>query len=357
MPILKIDVLFGGQSREHDVSIVSALSIINGLVGMRRHYEVWPVYITQDGEWYRAQTPLFEQVNELNLRNLVKTGCLVSPSLNPTHKIYHSPKGPAPLPDIYFPVLHGTKGEDGTIQGLFEMMNIPYVGSGVIGGSCGMDKEIMKRLFHTYGLPLLRWKCFEWIEWKKNSQSIVRQIKKNLSYPLFIKPANLGSSVGISKVTGEKTIKKAIREAFSYDQKIVVEEGRNVREIECSILGNHSPRVSEPGEIIPSSEFYDYQDKYCSNKARLCIPALLTAKQVRTIKEMAITAFKAVNARGLSRVDFFICKKNGRIFVNEINTFPGFTQISMYPKLWECSHVSFSDLLNELIKLGMERRK
>jgi D-alanine-D-alanine ligase len=356
MTLLRVDILFGGQSQEHDVSILSAVSIINGLIQLPDRYEVWPVYLTREGEWYRSSKPLAVPASEKSLRGLVQNGILVSPSLNPRHKIYYTSNDSVPLPDIYFPVLHGTKGEDGTIQGLFEMMDIPYVGSGVTGGCCGMDKEIMKRLFASRGLPLLRWMSFEWEEWKENPQAILKQIKESLPYPLFFKPANLGSSVGISKVTKEQEITKAVELAFSHDRKLIVEEGREVREIECAVLGNYSVRASLPGEIIPGADFYDYQDKYSSNKAKLCIPALLSKDQSETIREMALTAFKAVNALGLSRVDFFICKKSGELFVNEINTFPGFTQISMYPKLWEHTGLPFQKLLEELITIAWERK-
>lgn len=356
--MITVDVICGGQSGEHDVSTVSASAIANGLIKQNDKYRVYGVYITKDGQWFRSSMPFDERVAPESFKSMVSDSLWVTPSVNPRKKTYFNDKGVAgALPDIMFPVLHGTKGEDGVIQGLFELMNIPYVGSGVGGGMCGMDKDIMRTLFKAEGLPLLPWLSFEREYWEENEKEMIHQIQDRIPFPLFVKPANLGSSVGISKVLNPEELKESMQLAFRYDNKVVVEEGRSVREIECSVLGNQNCRASVPGEIIPGADFYDYEDKYHGNKASLAIPAPISEILKSTLQSYAIRAFKSVQAQGLSRVDFFICKNTGEVYVNEINTFPGFTQISMYPKLWEASGISFNDLLSQLINLGFERYK
>lgn len=352
---IMIDVICGGESGEHEVSVLSAVSISNGLLAMNDRYHVYGLYITARGEWFRSKEPLHKKCDPQTFKNLSHEGIKVSPSVNPNEKIYFGFDGNRyDLPDIYFPVLHGTKGEDGVIQGLFELMNIPYVGSGVEGGMCGMDKAVMRTLFEEGGLPVLPWRSVTLEEWEEKKDTLKPQIEEELGFPIFVKPSNLGSSVGISKAHDSNELESAMKLAFEFGNKAVLEEGREVREIECAVLGNEKIQVSDPGEIIPGSEFYDYNDKYHGNKAKLSIPADLSLEVANKVKDYAGRAFLSVNAKGLSRVDFFICKKTKALFVNEINTFPGFTNISMYPKLWEYSGIPFGELIQKLIDLGFD---
>jgi len=259
-------------------------------------------------------------------------------------------------------VLHGTFGEDGTIQGLLELADIPYVGAGVLGSAAGMDKDIMKSLFRSAGLPIVKHVTVLRSEWETNSKKVERLIESKLKYPVFVKPANLGSSVGISKARQGKELGPAIKEAARFDRKIVIERGvggrkQKAREIECSVLGNDQPKASVPGEIVPGKEFYDYTAKYLDEGSQLIIPAKLTNAETRKIQELAIKAFQAVDCSGLARVDFLMDPKNRKIYVNEINTMPGFTAISMYPKLWAASGLAYPDLIERLIEFGLERHR
>ena len=262
--------------------------------------------------------------------------------------------------DVIFPVLHGTFGEDGTIQGLLELADIPYVGAGVLGSAAGMDKDIMKALFRAAGLAIVKHVTVLRSEWQANPLKVQKLIENKLKYPLFIKPANLGSSVGISKAHDHKELGPAIDEAAKFDRKIVIEQGvggrtQKAREIECSVLGNDQPQASVPGEIVPSTEFYDYNAKYLDEGSQLIIPAKLSKAQTKEVQRLAIGAFKAVDCSGLARVDFLMDPKSQKIYLNEINTMPGFTAISMYPKLWAASGVPYPDLIERLIQLGLER--
>jgi D-alanine-D-alanine ligase len=265
--------------------------------------------------------------------------------------------------DVIFPVLHGTFGEDGTIQGLLELADIPYVGAGVLGSAAGMDKDVMKRLFSASGLPIVKHVTILRNEWQNDPRKITREIERQLKYPLFVKPANLGSSVGISKAHDRKELGPAIETAAGYDRKIVIEQGaggkkRKARELECSVLGNDEPEASTVGEIVPSAEFYDYNAKYLDEGSQLIIPAELTKKQTKEVQEMAVGAFQAVDCSGLARVDFLMDPKDGKqakIYLNEINTMPGFTSISMYPKLWAASGLKYPDLIDRLLQLALER--
>ncbi len=353
-----LDLLFGGRSQEHEIAILSAVSVLNALVKMPDEFTVFAVYLSKEGTWFRSQTPLSHSVDVSALKKLEKEGISVSPSVDPKEAVYYSSHSgnTLPLPDLFFPVLHGTNGEDGTIQGLFELMGKPFVGSSVLGGSCGMDKEIMKRLFVSEGLPVLSWAAFHKEDWEENSEEILNKIESHFSYPVFVKPSSLGSSVGISKATDKKSLRHSIELGFSHGEKILVEEGRVVREIECAILGNHRLRASCLGEVVPGADFYDFEDKYKTGTAVLKIPAELSSSMTQAITQMALQAYRAIGARGLSRVDFFVCKDTEEIFVNETNTFPGFTQNSMYPKLFENSGLAFPDLLRELIRLGLEKK-
>jgi D-alanine-D-alanine ligase len=262
--------------------------------------------------------------------------------------------------DIIFPVLHGTFGEDGTIQGLLELAELPYVGAGVLGSAAGMDKDIMKQLFRSAGLPIVKHVTILRRQWEKDPKAVRRQVEKTLKYPLFVKPANLGSSVGISKAHDRRELGPAIEEAARYDRKIIIEQGvggkrRKARELECSVLGNDEPQASVVGEVVPVKEFYDYAAKYLEEGSDLLIPAKLTKPQMKLVQQMAVRAFQAVDCSGLGRVDFLMDPQTQKIYVNEINTMPGFTSISMYPKLWAASGVPYPELIDRLIRLGLER--
>jgi D-alanine-D-alanine ligase len=349
-----VDVLCGGRSEEHDISVLSAVAILNGLVSLTPRPRMHAVYIDREGAWFRSRAPLSGAVDEAALKALGKQGIPCSPSVNPRERIYHAPQSSLPLPDIFFPVLHGRNGEDGTVQGLFTIMDIPYVGSSPCGGACGMDKEIMRRLFESGGLPLLPWRSADRGDWKDRPGEIEKSLRADLKLPLFVKPSSAGSSIGVSRVESETELSRALARAFDLGDKVIVEQAGNVREIECAVLGNRRCRVSAPGEILPGAEFYDFHDKYRSGKSKLVIPAPLSENRVGEIASLARRAFRLVDARGLSRVDFFLCRDTGKCFVNEINTFPGFTRISMFPRLWEYSGVPFRDLLKTLLELGFE---
>jgi len=262
-----------------------------------------------------------------------------------------------PQLDVVFPVLHGTFGEDGTIQGLLELVGIPYVGAGVLGSAAAMDKDVMKRLFRDAGLPVVEWLMVLRSEWKQDAARLRKQIEAKLGYPLFVKPANLGSSVGISKVHERAELTAALDLAAAYDRKLIVEKGLDAREIECSVLGNDKPEASVPGEIIPVNEFYDYEAKYVKEGSEIVIPAKLSRAQARRVKDLALRAFRAVDCAGMARVDFLLDRPSGKLFVNEVNTIPGFTPISMYPKMWEASGLPYPELLDRLIQLAFERQQ
>ena len=311
----------GGMSGEYEVSLVSGKSVINSLD--KNKYDAVPITITKDGKWSN---------------NII--------SADPNQQSF----------DVILPILHGTYGEDGKIQGLLEMANLPYVGAGVIGSAAAMDKIVAKQLFETAGLNNVNFEHFLSKDWQKNQSEIIDQIESSLNYPIFVKPANLGSSVGINKVNNKKELVESINEAVKYDRRIIIEESiENCNEIECAVLGNDEPKASVLGEIIPDDDFYSYNDKYIDNKTKLVIPAELSAKIIKNVQEMSIKAFKALDLCGMARVDFLINKD--KIFINEVNTIPGFTKISMYPKLWEASGLPYEKLLDELINLAVERHQ
>jgi D-alanine-D-alanine ligase len=360
---LKIGVIFGGRSGEHEVSLVSATSIIKAL--NKKKYEVIPIGIDKNGQWLASGDPL----RALKERNLKLTK-LVTPIINPKNKKFIRVGDLPSLKlrqagreikiDVVFPVLHGTYGEDGTIQGLFEMANIAYVGCGVLGSALGMDKVVQKQIFEQAGLLVVKYVWF--LNWRQETrdkrQEILRHIEQKLKYSLFVKPANLGSSVGISKAHNRKELIKAINLAAGFDRKVIVEEGvNNAREIECGVLGNDNPRASVLGEIIPSNEFYDYNSKYVDGQSEAIIPAKLSPQISAKIKDLALKAFKSLDLAGMARIDFLVEKNTNKIFINEPNTIPGFTSISMYPKLWEASGLSYEKLLDNLVKLAIERHK
>jgi D-alanine-D-alanine ligase len=387
MTKLRVGVLFGGRSGEHEVSLLSAASILEAID--KNKYEVVPIGITREGRWLtpahaerllRGEKPAEDRGRHLRAGDpettpgaavLAKGEAVIVPPVPQSHGLvpFESAGRVADHSidvDVIFPVLHGTFGEDGTIQGLLELADIAYVGAGVLGSAAGMDKDVMKKLFAAARLPIVKHVTCLRSEWEKDAKKITRQIENKLKYPVFVKPANLGSSVGISKVHDRKELAPAMAVAAGYDRKIVVEQGvggkkRKARELECSVLGNDAPQASIVGEIVPAAEFYDYNAKYLDEGSQLLIPAALTKKQTKDVQEMAIRAFQAVDCSGLARVDFLMepgsAGKPGKIYLNEINTMPGFTSISMYPKLWAASGIEYGQLVDRLIELALERHQ
>lgn len=349
---LRVAVLFGGRSAEHEVSLVSATSIINALD--RKKYEVVPIGITREGSWFTGPDVL--ESLKGRTRGKLRSGILLPDPTAGGIVSLGSHKLIVQSIEVVFPVLHGTFGEDGTIQGLLDLAGVAYVGSGMLGSAAAMDKIVAKQLFRQAGLPVVADVWFLSNEFRKTPEKIIGTIEKTLDYPCFVKPANLGSSVGISKARTRKELKSAITLAAKYDRRILVEQAvQNPREIEVSILGNDHPIASVPGEIIPSNEFYDYDAKYVDGKSTSVIPAQLPERVVAKIREYAIRSFMALDCSGMARVDFLVEKKTNRIFLNEVNTIPGFTSISMYPKLWEATGISYKKLLDRLIALALER--
>ncbi len=340
---LTVCLLFGGRSGEHEVSLLSAASVAQAL---SRRFTVLPVLIDNDGGWWLQRGPgvsgqggepvflVASPQDEGALRRMSDAAVMARP-------------------DVYFPVLHGTYGEDGTIQGLFEMAGVPFVGSGTAASAAGMDKALMKGLFAAASLPQPDHRVL-----LARDLPRAEEIVRPLGWPLFVKPANLGSSVGVSKVKRPEDLAGALRVAFEYDRKAVAEAAVDAREVEISILGNDDPQASVPGEILPDREFYDYESKYSpESRTQLKIPAPLPAAGVREAQELGVRAFQAVDASGYARVDFLLDRQTGRFYVNEINTIPGFTSISMFPKLWEASGVAYDELLSRLVQLGLERHR
>lgn len=345
MKKLRVGVIYGGRSGEHEVSVASAASIFKHLD--RGRYEPVPIRIEKDGCWaLGAKAPqalsaaeVLEQTRTEALQPVEPTAAVTSSGI-----------------DVVFPVLHGPYGEDGTVQGLLELANVPYVGAGVLGSAAGMDKAVMKTLFAAHGLPIVRHEVVLRREWERDRATTTARVSQALQYPVFVKPANLGSSVGISKARSDAEFAEAMALALQFDRKIVIEAAvPDAREIECAVLGNDEPEASIPGEIIPSREFYDYEAKYLDEGSRLLIPAPLTEDQAAVVRRLATDAFRAVEGAGMARVDFLLARATDDLFVNELNTIPGFTTISMYPKLWEASGVSYPALLDRLITLALER--
>ena len=387
---IRVGILFGGRSGEHEVSLLSAASVLNAID--KTKYEVVPVGITKDGRWLTAehaerllrgdsdegartpQTTLRAGDPEATLGAAVlATGesVVVPPEparrgvgLSPfqTDANLRRASDRAINVDVIFPVLHGTFGEDGTIQGLLELADLAYVGAGVLGSSAGMDKDVMKSLFRAAGLPIVKHVTVLRSRFEREPKKVQKLVESKLKYPVFVKPANLGSSVGISKAHDRKELGPAIAEAAKFDRKIVIEEGvggkkNKAREIECAVLGNDDPKASIAGEIIPCKEFYDYDAKYLVEGSEPVIPAKLSKSEMKTVQRLAIAAFQAVDCTGLARVDFLMDPKSRKMFVNEINTMPGFTAISMYPKLWDATGVSYPELIDRLIQFGIERHE
>ena len=387
MKKLRVGILFGGRSGEHEVSLLSAASVLKAID--KNKFEVVPIGITKQGRWLTAADAEklllgehAEDSRSAQLRAGDPEATAPAALLQSGQAVIVPPEpkqsGSSMVPfqsdpgllrrasdrainvDIIFPVLHGTFGEDGTIQGLLELADLPYVGAGVLGSSAGMDKDVMKSLFKAAGLPIVKHVTVLRSAWEDEPKKVQKLVEKNLKYPVFVKPANLGSSVGISKAHDRKELGPAIEEAAKFDRKIVIEEGvggkkQKAREIEVSVLGNDQPQASVPGEIVPCKEFYDYNAKYLDEGSELVIPAKLTKSETKKIQELAMRAFQAVDGSGLSRVDFLMDPKTRKIYLNEINTMPGFTSISMYPKLWAASGLEYPDLIEKLIRLGLER--
>jgi len=342
----RVALLYGGRSGEHEVSIRSARAIYNVL---KKKHSVFPIFIDKNGFWWRVDVGINElpaNAGKLNERVFLYPG-FSEPQLSAAQAQLKI--------DIAFPVLHGTHGEDGVIQGALESAGIPYVGAGVAASAVGMDKAMMKALFVQAGLPVAPYLWFYRWKWKTNQQAIIDQIERSLPYPVFVKPVNLGSSVGIHKVHDRGELSPAIDDAARYDLKVIVEKGINAREFELSVVGNEQPKASLPGELIPKREFYDYAAKYIEDTTELQIPAKLESKHLEATQNLAVRAFESIDCSGMARVDLFLDRDTGIFYINEINTIPGFTNISMYPKLWEISGLPFADLLDRLLELGLER--
>jgi D-alanine-D-alanine ligase len=365
---LRVGILFGGRSGEHEVSLLSAASVLNAID--RSRYDVVPIGISKDGRWLTAGDAerLLESRHEksksedkhLRAGDPDATASAMVLTRGSEIAVSPVPSADALKVDVVFPVLHGTFGEDGTIQGLLELADLPYVGAGVLGSAAGMDKDVMKRLFREAGLPVVKGITVKRAEWRNMPKKVKKTIEEKLNYPVFVKPANLGSSVGISKVHDASELATALNLAAQHDGKLIVEQGvggkkHKAREIEVSVLGNEWPKASVPGEIVPMAEFYDYAAKYLDEGSQLIIPAKLNRRQTREVQELALRAFSAVEGAGLARVDFLMDPSSKVMYVNEINTMPGFTSISMYPKLWAASGVPYTELITKLIELAMER--
>ncbi|TFG92197.1 MAG: D-alanine--D-alanine ligase [Candidatus Atribacteria bacterium] len=356
---LRVGIIFGGRSGEHEVSYCSATSIINAID--KNKYTVIPIGITKQGKWISPQeTARALQSGKIEGKNSV---VLLSDPSSKALIYIDSNQGLNKSPDlekldVIFPVLHGPYGEDGTVQGLLELANIPYVGAGVAASAISMDKDLMKIIFQQKGLPILKWLTIKRKEWQVDRVETLSLVQKNFEYPLFVKPTNLGSSVGITKVHEKEELEKAIDLASSYDRKILIEQGlEEVREIECSVLGNDEPKVSVVGEVKPAGEFYDYDSKYIDEGTQLIVPADLPDKVSQGVQQIALRAFRAVDAAGMARVDFFVTKKENKIYLSEINTIPGFTSVSMYPRLWQATGISYPELIDRLIQLALERHQ
>lgn len=338
---LRIGVLFGGRSGEHEISLISAQSVLAAID--KERYDIRPIGIDKQGRWLFDNDPMEQLVCGAQ-----------APADAP---LWPSPNDLAGI-DIIFPVLHGTFGEDGTIQGLLDLTGIPYVGGGVLASSLAMDKAVSRMLFAAYGLPQTPWRVVMREHWQTQPDAVISDLEAHLTYPMFTKPANLGSSVGISKCRDRAELHAGLDAAAAYDRKVVVEQAvAHAREIEIAVLGNDDPIASAPGEILPSNEFYDYAAKYVDGASRERIPAPIGPALTAAVQEMAITAFRAVDGSGLSRVDFLLNDATGELFLNEINTMPGFTSISMYPKLWQASGLTYAALIDRLIELALQRHQ
>lgn len=354
---INLGIIFGGRSGEHEVSLMSARSVLSVLDTSK--YNVIQIGIDHTGTWWSGENVISELENG-NTSSLYRVFLTPEPNQSVLYKRVKDDRAEFIIPiarlDAIFPILHGTFGEDGTLQGLFELADVSYVGAGVTGSSVGMDKGIFKDIMRANDIPVVDWLTFTRKETETDLENIVTLSEKLAPYPLFVKPANLGSSVGISKVKNRSELMVSIPEAARYDRRILVERGLEAREIEISVLGNENPRVSIPGEIVPSDEFYSYKAKYIDGKSGLHIPAPVSEDLSAKIQDLAIKTYKKIDCCGMARVDFLLEKETGDLYLNEVNTIPGFTSISMYPKLWEASGLPYAELINELIELAFERK-
>jgi D-alanine-D-alanine ligase len=354
---IHLGVLFGGRSGEHEVSCSSAHSVISVLDPGK--YEVIQIGISHQGEWYSGPD-ILRNFEQSTLQNLDRVTLIPEPGKNILYKRVSRGEFEELIPitnlDVIFPVLHGSYGEDGTLQGLLEMIDIAYVGAGVAGSSVAMDKGIFKEIMRANNIPVVDWLICTRQQLEKDMNEIISRAEKISGYPLFTKPANLGSSVGISKCKNRSDLIEGMMEAARYDRRILIERGVNAREIEVSVLGNENAQASIPGEIIPSDEFYSYRAKYLDGKSKLLIPAPLSQEQVEKVQKLALRAYHVTDCAGMARVDFLLDKDSGDLFINEANTIPGFTNISMYPKLWEASGIQYPQLVDKLIELALERK-
>ena len=348
---LRVGILFGGRSGEHEVSLASAASVLRGLDPDK--YDAVPIGISKEGHW------LIGAGAQKMLSEVLKGGQRVMMNADPTDAalVRLDGSGSGQRLDVVFPVMHGTFGEDGTIQGLLDLAGLPFVGAGVLGSAIGMDKDVAKRLLQAAKIAVVPWISVARTDWERHPKKFQQAIEKKFKYPVFVKPATLGSSVGMTKVHSRAELAPALDLAAEFTMKILVERAMTAREIEVSVLGNHDPQASIPGEIVPHREFYDYAAKYLEEGTQLLIPAKLKPPQVKKIQSIAIAAFRALELSGMARVDFFLDKKNGKIYLSEVNTIPGFTSISMYPKLWEASGIPFRELIDRLIDLALEQHR
>lgn len=348
---LRVGVLFGGRSGEHEVSLASARSVLNALD--RSRYEVIPIGITPEGEWLLVDGP-----DRLAEGKGTRIG--IVPGLSGRPLVGMDPdremgRWLQDTLDVVFPILHGTYGEDGTVQGLLELLGMPYVGAGVMASAMGMDKVAMKAAFQQAGLPVAPFQVVRISVWRENAAALLSALDQRFAYPIFVKPSNLGSSVGVSKATDSEGLRHAVDEAFRYDRKILIEQGVDCREVECGVLGNDHPEASVVGEIVPKRDWYDYRAKYEPGMSEVQIPSLLSPSLTQKIQAQAIAAYQAIDCAGMARVDFFLERATEEPYVNEVNTIPGFTATSVYPKLWEASGLSYPALLDRLIQLAFER--
>jgi D-alanine-D-alanine ligase len=348
---LRVGILFGGRSGEHEVSLASAASVMRGLDPDK--YEAVPIGITKEGHW------LIGNAAQKMLPEVLKGGERVMMTADPTDAalIKLDGSGGGQRLDVVFPVMHGTFGEDGTIQGLLDLASLPFVGAGVLGSAIAMDKDVAKRLLQVAKIPVVPWIAVQRTDWERHPRDVQKAVEKKFKYSVFVKPATLGSSVGMTKVHSRAELASALNLAAEFAMKILVEQCIVGREIEVSVLGNHDPKASIPGEIVPHREFYDYTAKYLEEGSQILIPAKLKPAQVRKIQHYAVQAFRALELSGMARVDFFLEKKAGKIYLNEVNTIPGFTSISMYPKMWEASGIPFRELIDKLIELALEMHR
>jgi len=355
---VKIGLIFGGRSGEHEVSLLSAQGVMGAID--REKYEIVPIGITKEGRWLAAGDPM-KALTSGEAAQSNPAALLAEPSQRGLMRLENQEQGQALKAiqvsqiDVAFPILHGPYGEDGTVQGLLELAGIPYVGAGVLASAVGMDKVVFKDVLRAHGLPVPAFVVVKRKEWDREPEQIVARVEAELGYPCFVKPANLGSSVGISKARNRAELRQGLTEAARYDRKLLVEEGIDAREIEVGVLGNDEPIASVPGEILPSREFYDYAAKYLDAESELLIPAPIPPEMAAQLRELAVKAYQAIDCAGMARVDFLLHRQTNKVYLNEVNTLPGFTPISMYAKLWEATGIFYPELIERLVELALER--